>query len=119
MVNTTGETLRQKQSRFTRMVGLLIAWCYANGYELTFGEALRQPEVAKANAKSGAGISNSLHLIKLAIDLNLYINGVYQDKTEAYTPLGVYWESIGGSWGGRFTTRPDGNHFSVAHNGVR
>ncbi|MCV5824473.1 M15 family metallopeptidase, partial [Escherichia coli] len=24
-----------------------------------------------------------------------------------------------GSWGGRFKSRPDGNHFSLEHNGVR
>ncbi|HBJ0947911.1 TPA: M15 family metallopeptidase, partial [Escherichia coli] len=32
---------------------------------------------------------------------------------------GEYWESLGGSWGGRFKSRPDGNHFSLEHNGVR
>ena len=30
--------------------------------------------------------------------------------------LGEYWESIGGSWGGRFN---DGNHYSLEHNGVK
>jgi hypothetical protein len=112
-------TLREKQSNFVLMIGHLIAWAYANGYELTFGEALRTTAQAAANAKSGAGISNSLHLLKLAVDFQLYINGVYQTNTAAYEPLGKYWESIGGSWGGRFTTRPDGNHFSLEHNGVR
>ncbi|EAS0269945.1 M15 family metallopeptidase, partial [Salmonella enterica] len=24
-----------------------------------------------------------------------------------------------GSWGGRFKSRPDGNHFSLEHDGVR
>ncbi|EAN8981339.1 M15 family metallopeptidase, partial [Salmonella enterica] len=27
--------------------------------------------------------------------------------------------SLGGSWGGRFKSRPDGNHFSLEHDGVR
>ncbi|HAO1973206.1 TPA: M15 family peptidase, partial [Escherichia coli] len=31
---------------------------------------------------------------------------------------GEYWESIGGTWGGRFS-RADGNHFSLEHNGVK
>lgn len=35
------------------------------------------------------------------------------------TGLGQYWESLGGSWGGRFKSRPDGNHFSLEHDGVR
>jgi len=30
--------------------------------------------------------------------------------------LGEYWESIGGSWGGRFG---DGNHYSLKYKGRR
>ncbi|MGO3686517.1 MAG: M15 family metallopeptidase, partial [Proteus vulgaris] len=43
----------------------------------------------------------------------------YLTATSDYKELGEYWESLGGSWGGRFKTRPDGNHFSLEHNGVR
>lgn len=111
-------TLRQKQSKFVVMVGQLIAWAYSKGYELTFGEALRTQEQANANAASGKGISNSLHLIRLAVDFNLFINGEYKTDSESYRPLGEYWESLGGSWGGRFK-RQDGNHFSLEHNGVK
>jgi hypothetical protein len=107
-------TLRQKQSKFVRMVGQLIQWAYDNGYELTFGEALRTEGQARANAASGAGIANSLHLIRLAVDFNLFINGEYKTDTPSYRPLGEFWESIGGSWGGRFN---DGNHFSLEHEG--
>lgn len=112
-------TLGQKQQLFTRMTGQLIAWADANGYALTYGEAYRTPEQAKLNAKTGAGIANSLHTQRLAVDFNLFINGEYQTKSEAYLPLGEYWESLGGSWGGRFKSNPDGNHFSLEHNGVR
>jgi hypothetical protein len=113
-------TLGDKQRLFTRLVGLLIAWCYANGYELTFGEVLRTSAQAAANAASGAGISNSLHLLKLAVDFNLFIDGVYQTDSSAYKPLGEYWEALHPlcRWGGRFS-KPDGNHFSIEHNGVR
>lgn len=113
------ETLGMKQRRFTKMIGMLISWAYLHGYELTFGEALRTQIQAAANAKSGAGISNSLHLIKLAVDFNLFKNGVFLNKTEDHLPLGIYWESIGGTWGGRFKTNPDGNHYSLEHNGVK
>jgi len=34
-------TLGQKQRKFTRMVSQLIEYAYANGYELTFGDARR------------------------------------------------------------------------------
>jgi len=112
------ETLGQKQRRFTRLVGLLIEWAYKQGYELTFGDAYRSPEQAKQNAATGKGIINSLHCERLAIDVNLFIDGVYQTDSAAYEPLGAFWESLGSdcAWGGRFK-RPDGNHFSVRHGG--
>jgi hypothetical protein len=101
------------------MVSKLIQWSYEAGYELTFGEAYRTPEQAALNAKKGSGISNSLHIQRLAVDLNLFKDGQYLTDSKLYTPLGEYWESIGGSWGGRFKTNPDGNHFSLEWNGVR
>ncbi|HGE8506295.1 M15 family metallopeptidase [Serratia ureilytica] len=112
-------TLSEKQQLFTVMIAQLINWADERGYRLTFGEAYRTPEQAARNAKTGAGIANSLHTQRLAVDFNLFINGQYQTQTEAYLPLGEFWESIGGSWGGRFKSRPDGNHFSLEHNGVR
>ncbi|EJH2582295.1 M15 family metallopeptidase, partial [Escherichia coli] len=96
----------------------LIHWAQEHGYRLTFGEAYRTPEQAALNAKSGKGIRNSLHTLRLAVDFNLFINGKYQADTDTYRPLGEYWESIGGTWGGRFS-RADGNHFSLEHNGVK
>jgi hypothetical protein len=99
-------TLRQKQSKFAFMVSQLISYAYALGYELTLGDAY---------AHDGH-MNGSLHYDKLAIDLNLFQDGVYLVSTEAHLPLGEYWESIGGSWGGRFN---DGNHYSLKHNGRR
>lgn len=110
--------LSQKQQLFTIMIGKLILWAESKGYGLTFGEAYRTEAQAEQYARDGKGIANSLHCSRLAVDFNLFVNGVYQDKSEAYTPLGEYWESLGGSWGGRFA-RADGNHFSLSHNGVR
>jgi hypothetical protein len=112
------ETLGEKQRRFTRLVGLLIEWAYANGYELTFGDAYRSVEQAKLNAAAGKGIISSLHCERLAIDLNLFKHGDYLKASEAYAPLGAYWESLGAdcAWGGRFS-KPDGNHFSIRFGG--
>ena len=112
-------TLSEKQQLFVSLIAQLIMWANDKGYRLTFGEAYRTPEQAKLNTKSGAGIANSLHTQRLAVDFNLFVNGEYKTKTEDYLPLGEYWESLGGSWGGRFKSRPDGNHFSLEHNGVR
>lgn len=118
------ETLSQKQRRFTRLVSTLIEFAYANDMELTFGEAYRTPEQARLNAQTGKGIINSLHVERLAIDLNLFLDNVYQTDSAAYQRLGEFWESLGAdcAWGGRFKDsagrpRPDGNHFSIAHAG--
>jgi hypothetical protein len=107
-------TLSQKQRQFTRMVGALIAHATSLGFELTFGEAYRSPEEAARLAAAGKGISKSLHTDRLAVDFNLFIGGRYQTDSEAHRLLGEYWESLGGTWGGRFG---DGNHYSLAHGG--
>lgn len=108
------ETLRQKQSRFAMMVPLLINKAFELGFEVTLGEAYRSEWEAARLAKEGLGIKRSLHCDRLAIDLNLFKNGVLLTKTEDHRPLGEWWERIGGTWGGRFK---DGNHYSLAHDG--
>lgn len=112
-------TLREKQSVFILKVAGLIQQAYAMGYELTFGEAYRSPEEAARLAKIGKGIEKSLHTQRLAIDLNLFKDGVYLSDSAAYKPLGDWWEAqsepgIECCWGGRFN---DGNHFSISHLG--
>lgn len=110
--------LREYQSLFVRLLPRLIDFAYAQGYELTLGEALRTQEQANLNAKSGSGISNSLHIDKLAIDLSLFIGGKYVKDSAAYLPLGEFWEQQHPlcRWGGRFK---DGNHFSLSPDGKR
>ena len=93
-------TLRQQQSKFASMVALLIQFAYEQGYEITYGDAW---------AHDGH-IKGSFHYKRLAIDLNLFRNGRYLSSTESHRPLGEFWESIGGSWGGRWN---DGNHYSL------
>lgn len=113
-------SLSAKQRLFTRYVGMLIAYAYKQGYELTFGDAYRSPEQAAANAKDGSGIANSLHCKRLAVDLNLFVKGEYITNSDAYKPLGEYWKQLDplNRWGGDFK-KPDGNHFSIEHEGVR
>jgi len=108
-MNTTTETLGQKQRRFVLMVSLLVAYAYEEGYELTFGDAYRDQRVTYGHKKS-------LHRSRLAIDLNLFKDGNYLQATSDHEPLGLFWESIGGTWGGRFD---DGNHYSLEHNGMK
>ena len=89
------ETLGQHQRRFLPLVAKLIEWAYANGYELTAGEMYRSPEQAALNAQHGTGIANSLHIVRLAVDLQLFKDDVYLTDSAQYEPLGVYWESLG------------------------
>lgn len=105
-------TLRQKQSLFAGKVADLIKQAQAMGFEVTLGDAYRDPRPHGAmGEKKGYGAANSYHKQRLAIDLNLFKNGEYLPGTEAHRPLGEWWESQGGTWGGRFKT-PDGNHYS-------
>lgn len=110
-------SLGNEQRLFTKMIGQLIEWAYENGYELTFGDAFRdRRQFGKVGVKKGYGRASSNHKRRLAVDFNLFKDGIYLNKTEDHLPLGEYWESIGGSWGGRFN---DGNHYSVNYQGYR
>ena len=114
---TTNETLGQKQRRFGRMVAALLNKALEMGYEYTFGDAFRDTRLhGDFGQKRGYGAAKSLHKLKLAIDLNLFKDGKYLSSTEAHRPLGEWWESIGGTWGGRFN---DGNHYSLEHGGCK
>jgi len=111
------ETLREKQSRFARMVPRLIDKAIEMGYDVTLGDAFRDPRLhGEMGVKLGYGQPSSCHKIRLAIDLNLFKDGKYLGTTEAHAELGEWWEAMGGSWGGRFK---DGNHYSLEHEGHR
>ena len=102
-------TLRQKQSKFAQMVARLIQQAAEMGYEVTLGDAFRDD-------RCPYGAPDSLHKKRLAIDLNLFRDGKFLPRTEDHLMLGEWWESIDGTWGGRFK---DGNHYSLEHNGKR
>lgn len=101
--------LRDKQAKFAVMAAHLILWAKNQGYDVTLGDAYR-------DERCGYGHKRSLHRKRLAIDLNLFKDGKFIRTTEGHKPLGVFWESIGGTWGGRFG---DGNHYSMEHRGMR
>ena len=101
--------LGDMRRKFTRMLPELMNYAFSNGYELAL-------DYGKRCLDCKVGRVNSLHKLGLAVDFNLYKNGIYLKKTEDHLPLGQFWESIGGSWGGRFD---DGNHYSLAYKGMR
>ena len=93
-------SLRGDQQRaFARAFPLLILHALALGYEVTF-----PPEHLNH-------IKGSFHFSGRAKDINLFKDGKYLRKSEDHLPWGLYWESLGGSWGGRFRKK-DGNHYS-------
>jgi hypothetical protein len=114
--------LQEKQCLFARLLGKFLVWIYEQpGLAVVGGEWQRSKAQAEANAASGAGISKSLHLKCLAVDLALFIDRVYQTESHAYAALGEKWKSLHPlcRWGGDFKSRPDGNHFSIEHEGVQ
>ena len=98
-------TLREKQCLFSRMTGMLHQKIWSEGYEFTYGDT-------HAWAEDGRHKDGSYHYKRLATDINLFLDGKYLRSTEAHRPFGEYWESLGGTWGGRFKKK-DGNHYSL------
>lgn len=108
------------QQEFAQSAARLIQKAAQLGYGVTFGDAYRSPEQAALNAAKGSGISNSLHCERLAIDLNLFTNGVYITDDTGHRDLGAWWMAMGPKykWGGTFTKK-DFNHYSISPDGVR
>ena len=136
-------TLGQRQRLFVPLVGKLIAQIYSKGFECSFGETYRSDEqavinsygetkrgalahaiastypalaIAIANNGGGNGILLSLHRDRLAIDLNLFKNGVYLASGVEHKQFGEWWEKQHelARWGGRFN---DANHYSITYQG--
>jgi len=109
-------TLRQRQEIFTRNTADLIEFIFRSGYTCTYGETYRTEQQAEWNAAKGIGSINSLHCKRLAVDLNIFKNGVYLKDTNSYKFAGDYWCTLHpmNRWGG---VDNDGNHFSMSDNG--
>ena len=107
-------TLSEKQSIFALNFAKLILWINDQGWTVTVGEVLRTPEQEEIYFSTGKSkTKDSKHLLKLAGDLNLFVNGVYQTTKNSYKPLAEYWKSLnplnkaGYDWGW------DANHFEM------
>jgi len=108
-------SLSDKQWIFLQNVGNLITYAAKNGYKLTGGELYRTEdqqwlyyngktihdgELIDDTRKSKT--MKSKHLKRLAVDLNIFKNGVLTYKYEDVEPLGRYWMSLNKNnrWGG-------------------
>lgn len=116
-------TLVEKQGQFTKLMCHFELALFEKGYTVTDGEAYRTPEMAALYQKEGRGIIHSLHCLRLARDINLFKGSIQMVSVLDFLVAGELWENystqeMNCSWGGRFL-KPDANHFSLAHQGVK
>lgn len=110
------ELLEQEQELFSGNVAKLIEYIEKKGYKVTLGEAYRTHEQALIYAHKKLGIVNSLHCVRLAIDLNIFSpKGLLLRTFNDIKPFGVYWENLNkdNRWGGRFRRLVDVCHFEM------
>lgn len=115
------EKLGPRQRRFARLTVKLFLEIERRGFTWSYGDAFRDPRVhGEQGVKMGYGEALSAHKNKLAVDINLFKDGVYQKDTEDHRQFGEYWCSLDPDcrWGGNFSTKSDGNHYSMIYKGV-
>ncbi len=107
------------QFEFAALVPKLINKAIELGYDVTLGDAYRDPRVfGLVGTKLGYGHPRSAHKSRCAIDINLFKGGEFITSTEGHRELGEWWEQQHpqARWGGRFD---DGNHYSFEINGCK
>lgn len=108
--------LLQLQWKFMRMVPKLIDKAHELGFEVTVGDAFRDPRLHGAvGVNEGYGHPKSTHKVRLAIDLNLFCDGSYIMTDMGHRDLHKFWVSIGGAP----MIESDPNHYSLAYQGMR
>ena len=100
--------LSEQQIKFLKMVTQLlnhfIPIIEAMDMGIKVTEWNRTIEQQKQYVAEGSSKTlHSKHLIGLAVDLAIIDNGKFLRKHQIYEKMGAYWESLGGTWGGRWT----------------
>jgi hypothetical protein len=111
--------LGDKQKLFTRLLPALLNKAHELGFEVTLGDAFRDPRLfGLVGEARGYGAQSSCHKMRLAIDLNLFRGNDYLTTTADHQQLGEFWERQHElcRWGGRFN---DANHYSLTHAGSK
>ena len=90
---------------------MLLEQAEAWGFSPTIGDALR----TCADQEAAGDVRRSWHVLGRAVDLELH------GAPDAYRRLGEFWESIGGTWGGRWKELypPDGDYQHFQWSGGR
>lgn len=119
--------LVKKQIIFSRYLSLLISQFY--DCQITLGEAWRSAETCALYEKEGRGVAHSCHMLRLAVDLNIWVGNSLSEDINIYRRLGEAWKElpqlfpdvipVRTCWGGDFQSLCDIFHFSIEHNGVR
>lgn len=99
-------SLLQEQFAFSKDVAALFLYLIDHGFNWSLGEALRTEYQQAEYVRTGRSkTSNSQHLKKLAIDLNIFKDGMLCNAAQL-KGVGDYWEGLsplnrwGGSWRG-------------------
>lgn len=109
-------TLLKYQFIFSENVGKLIFFAYSRNFQITLGEAYRTQYQQDQYFRSGySKVKYSNHQNRLAIDLNLFINGLTCNDRKYYEVLGDYWTKLHpyNKWGGHYKTLDDIYHFEL------
>lgn len=102
------------QAAFLLNVCSLVAHATAIGFDVTGGELWRTQEQQAVYRKTGKSkTDNSMHLQRLAIDLNFFMHGVWIQDKKQLQEFGDFWESMNpkNRWGGNWVTFLDTPHF--------
>ena len=81
------------QKKFTYDIAMLIGYAYSKDYELTFGDAYRDPRVhGEVGFTKSYSSPYSNHKLRLAVDFNLFVKGEYitDGEHEAYKDIGEF-----------------------------
>lgn len=114
-------SLGKEQEIFAKHVALLITKAIDLGFSVRLGEVQRPIEMQELYVRTGRSKTmNSMHIKKLAIDLNLIVDGKLATRGQI-EPLGKWWEALdpknrwGGSWRGLIESKKssfvDAPHF--------
>lgn len=107
------------QAAFLLDATKLIQYATDQGFMVTGGELYRTKEQQDIYLKTGrSNAANSLHMSRLAIDLNFFKDGKLISDKPTLAPLGAFWETLHplNSWGGNGVTLYDAPHFSRGQN---